>query len=162
MFKHPISLASFAVFVALASPAFSQQPATGWVKVGGLGCTMSPTIGLLVGSVQNVNCKYTPDGLYAPEIYTGTLGTVGIDVGVIGGGLLAWGVFMPGQGTPHGALAGTYVGASGDLGLGLGAGVNVLWGGNNRSVALQPISVEGSVSIDVTLGVSSLQLQWAP
>jgi hypothetical protein len=33
-------------------------------------------------------------------------------------------------------------------------------GGSARSVMLQPISVEGSVGIDVTLGVSALTLQW--
>ena len=58
------------------------------------------------------------------------------------------------------ALAGTYGGASGDIDIGVGAGANFLWGGSERSVALQPISVEGSVGLDVTLGVSALTLQW--
>ena len=44
-------------------------------------------------------------------------------------------------------------------GLGLGAGVNVLVGGSGRSFALQPVSVEGSVAINVTLGLSGLQLR---
>jgi len=92
----------------------------------------------------------------------GRLKTVGIDVGVIGGGLLAWGVYMPTQGPPQGSLAGTYAGASGDIAVGVGAGANVLLGGSGRSVMLQPISVEGSVGIDVTLGVSALTLQWVP
>jgi len=107
-----------------------------------------------------LNCKFTPDGPYPPENYTGTMGTVGIDVGVIGGGLLAWGVYMPTQGPPQGALAGTYGGASGDIAVGVGVGANVLLGGSGRSVMLQPISVEGSVGIDITLGVSALTLQW--
>jgi hypothetical protein len=42
----------------------------------------------------------------------------------------------------------------------VGAGANVLLGGSGRSVMLQPISVEGSVGIEVTLGVSALMLQW--
>ena len=151
-------IASFAALFAFASPLPAQSP--NWVKVGGLGCTMSPTIGLLVVSEQRLNCKFTPDGPYPPENYNGTMGTVGIDVGVIGGGLLAWAVYMPTQGPPQGSLAGTYGGASGSIALGVGAGANVLLGGSGRSVMLQPISVEGSVGIEVTLGVSALTLQW--
>jgi hypothetical protein len=59
----------------------------------------------------------------------------------------------------RGALAGEYVGASGEVGMGLGAGVNVLVGGSGRSFALQPVSVEGSVAVNVTLGLSGLQLR---
>jgi hypothetical protein len=38
-------------------------------------------------------------------------------------------------------LSPEYVGASGDVGIGLGAGANVLIGGSARTVALQPISL---------------------
>src|SRR6516162_7894791 len=126
MSKNLTVIASLAALVAFASPLPAQSP--NWVKVGGLGCTMSPSIGLLVVGTQNLNCKFTPDGPYPPENYTGTMGTVGIDVGVIGGGLLAWGVYMPTQGPPQGALAGTYGGASGDIAVGVGVGANVLLG----------------------------------
>ena len=158
MSKNLTVIATLAALFAFASPLPAQSP--NWVKVGGLGCTMSPTIGLLVVSEQRLNCNFTPDGPYPPENYTGTMGTVGIDVGVIGGGLLAWAVYMPTQGPPQGSLAGTYGGASGSIALGVGAGANVLLGGSGRSVMLQPISVEGSVGIEVTLGVSALTLQW--
>ena len=123
---------------------------------------MAPTIGLLVVSEQKLNCTFTPSGPYPPEHYAGTMGTVGIDVGVIGGGLLAWAVYMPTQGPPQGSLAGTYGGASGSIAAGVGVGANVLLGGSGRSVMLQPISVEGSVGIEVTLGVAALTLQWVP
>ena len=96
MSKSLTAIASLAALVALASPLRAQSP--NWVKVGGLGCTMSPTIGLLVVSEQKLNCKFTPDGPYPPENYSGTMGTIGIDVGVIGGGLLAWAVYMPTRG----------------------------------------------------------------
>ena len=45
------------------------------------------------------------------------------------------------------------------LGMGLGAGVNVLIGGSGRSFALQPVSLEGSVAVNVTVGLSGLQLR---
>ena len=68
-------------------------------------------------------------------------------------------VFGPANGMPYGALAGEYVGASGDVGVGLGAGANVLVGGSNRSIALQPVSLEGSAAIDVVAGLSQLKLR---
>ena len=58
-----------------------------------------------------------------------------------------------------GALAGEYVGATGDIGVGIGAGVNVLVGDSGRSFALQPVSLEGSVAVNIVLGLSGLQLR---
>ena len=66
---------------------------------------------------------------------------------------------MPTAGPALGALAGTYVGASGSVGVGVGA--NMLFGGSGRSIALQPLSVEGSVGINLSLGVSGLTLALA-
>ena len=63
---------------------------------------------------------------------------------------------------PLGALAGEYAGVSGDVGIGLGAGVNVILGGSNRTVALQPISLQGSIALNVVAGVSSLKLRPLP
>jgi hypothetical protein len=57
------------------------------------------------------------------------------------------------------ALAGTYAGASGDVSLGLGVGANALVGGSNRTVSLQPLSVEGQVGVNLALGVAGLRLQ---
>ena len=79
---------------------------------------------------------------------------------MIGGGGLAWAVLAPTSGVAAGALAGEYVGASGDVALGAGVGANVLIGGSQRSFALQPVSIEGSVALDVTLGLSALQLRY--
>jgi Protein of unknown function (DUF992) len=160
MSKSSTVIASLAALFAFASPLPAQSPS--WVKVGGLSCTMSPTIGLLVVEEQALNCQFMPDGRNTSEHYSGTIGTVGIAVGVVAGGMLAWAVYMPTQGPSQGSLAGTYGGASGDIDIGVGAGANLLWGGSGRSVALQPISVEGSVGLDVTLGVSALTLQWVP
>ena len=72
---------------------------------------------------------------------------------------MGWAVLAPTAGPPPGALAGEYVGATGEIGVGLGAGVNVLIGGSGRSFALQPVSVEGSVALNVTVGLSGLQLR---
>jgi uncharacterized protein DUF992 len=75
---------------------------------------------------------------------------------------MAWGVFAPTAGLHHGALAGTCVGGSGSASLGVGLGANALIGGSHRSIALQPLSVEGQVGVNLALGVAGLSLRSAP
>lgn len=157
---NPKALALFAALVAVTGPA-SAQTAT-WTQKGMLSCKLNPSIGFIIVGHQSMECRFVPSVPGPPQRYEGALNTVGIDIGVIGGGALAWGVLAPIAGVPAGALAGTYVGASGDVALGLGVGANVMVGGSNRSFALQPLSVEGSVALNVTLGLSALQLRWVP
>ena len=52
---------------------------------------------------------------------------------------LAWQVYAPTAGPLNGALAGAYVGPSGEIGVGVGVGANILFGGNGRAYALQPV-----------------------
>ena len=95
-----------------------------------------------------------------PQSYDGAINTVGLNIGISAGSVMGWAVFAPTTGVPAGALAGDYVGVSGDVGVGLGAGANVLVGGSNRTIALQPVSLQGSVALNVIAGVSSLKLRW--
>ena len=74
---------------------------------------------------------------------------------------MAWVVLAPTNGVHHGALAGKYVGASGGASLGVGPSANVLVGGSHRSFALQPLSVEGQVGVNLALGVAGLTLHSA-
>lgn len=129
-------------------------------KVGELTCRLAPTIGLIIGARQRVSCTYVPDGPSPRETYYGHLSTAGVDIGINGGGQMMWAVFAPVSGHSAGALAGTYVGASADVAVGLGLGTNVLIGGSHRSIALQPISVESNTGVDVAVGASRLRLHW--
>jgi len=70
---------------------------------------------------------------------------------------MVWGVFTGTVAGP-GFLAGDYVGASGEASLGVGVGANLLVGGSNRTVTLQPVSVSGQIGINVAIGVASLHL----
>jgi uncharacterized protein DUF992 len=155
--KHYLLLATL-VLAALAAPADAQAPGS-WTQVGVLTCKLNPSIGFIIVGHQSMECSYKPSGPNPPQAYEGAINTVGLDIGVTAGGILAWAVFAPTQGIAAGALAGEYVGASGDIGLGVGVGANVLVGGSGRTVALQPLSVEGSVAVNVTLGVSMLKLR---
>ena len=55
-------------------------------------------------------------------------------------------------------MAGEYVGVSGDIGIGAGVGANILMGGSGRTIALQPVSVEGSVAVTFDLAPWRLRL----
>ncbi|MEJ2378676.1 MAG: DUF992 domain-containing protein [Pseudolabrys sp.] len=138
------------------------QPAA-WSQIGGLNCRLEPTVGLIVASEQKMSCQFTPSQVGWPvQTYQGTMTTIGVNLGATAGGVLTWAVFAATTGPALGGMDGDYVGVSGAATLGLGAGVNVLLGGSNRSVALQPLSVQGTTGLNVQAGVSSLKLVSAP
>jgi hypothetical protein len=158
MLKCNSTLAAFALVAMLAVPADAQAPPS-WTQAGMLSCRLNPSIGFIIAGHQSMECSFTQNGPYPPQAYEGALNTVGLDIGITAGGVLGWAVLAPTIGVPAGALAGEYVGASGDIGLGVGVGANVLVGGSGRTIALQPVSVEGSVAVNVALGVSALKLR---
>ena len=130
------------------------------IKIGMLRCNLAPTVGLIVMSRQRLSCTYTPEGPWPPETYFGHFTTVGLDLGVNGGGRMIWAVLAPVNGHYRGALAGSYIGASADVALGAGLGANALIGGLRRSFALQPLSLEANTGVDIAAGVSRLRLHW--
>jgi hypothetical protein len=158
MLIHRTVTMAAAVALAFLSATAGQAQQPPGTQVGMLTCQMAPSIGFIVGSRQSMRCSFVSNGGYPLQAYIGEFDTVGLDVGITAGGVLAWGVFAPTSGPPPGGLAGVYVGASGDISVGLGVGANVLFGGSNRTIALQPLSVEGEVGVALALGVSSLKL----
>jgi hypothetical protein len=158
MSKHRTVLLLLAFAAAWSLPAKAQTPGT---SVGSLTCRMAPSVGLIFGSRQRMACRFQPNGPYPSQAYVGVMNSIGIDIGITAGGVMAWGVFAPTAGPALGALAGTYIGGSGSIGVGVGVGANLLFGGTGRSIALQPLSVEGSVGVNLSLGVSGLTLALA-
>src|SRR5262245_26235430 len=158
MYKIRSLASTLLLALVFAAPASAQAPKT-WSQVGMLTCKLNPSIGFIIAGHQSMECRYVPGEGAPPQAYDGALITVGIDIGISAGGVLGWAVLAPTAGIPAGALAGEYVGASGDLGIGVGAGANVLIGGSARTFALQPVSLEGSIAVNVALGVSGLKLR---
>jgi Protein of unknown function (DUF992) len=154
MSKLNSTIIAVTVLLISFSPAAAQQ-----TKVGMLTCNTSASLGLIVGSHQTMKCRFEPNSGNVREYYTGTINRLGLDLGIKVGGVMAWAVLAPTNGLSSRALAGKYVGASGDVSLGLGGGANVLVGGSHRSVALQPVSVTGNVGINLALGVAGLTLR---
>ena len=143
--------------IAMCFPASAQRPV--WEQSGTLNCDVSGGIGFIVGSQRSINCLFTPSYDGPPEQYVGSITKVGLDVGFTGAGQLVWSVL---QSTTRrrGVLAGSYVGASAEATVGAGLGANVLVGGNDRSVALQPLSIQGQVGLNVAAGIAEISLQY--
>ncbi len=150
----PISTICAAIAIAgmIATPASAKSG----VKVGTLACNVSGGIGLIITSKKTMRCTlHKVSG--RTENYKGTIRKFGLDIGVSGKAKMVWVVFAPGK-TNRGALRGTYVGASANAAVGIGAGANVLVGGFNKSITLQPVSVQAQTGLNVAAGVSSLEL----
>jgi hypothetical protein len=138
----------------IANPADAQPRS---IQVGTLTCSLSAGVGLIVGSQRNVNCLLKGQPGEPEEAYTGTMTRVGLDIGVTTGGAIIWAVFSD-TNRYAGMLAGTYTGASAEVSVAAGLGANVLVGGSNRTVALQPLSVQGQVGLDIAAGIGQLEL----
>jgi Protein of unknown function (DUF992) len=145
------------LLAAPLSSADAQQPMTR-VQVGVLECRGGTSIGFIVGSVTNLGCVLRVEGV-PEDRYVATIRKVGLDLGITEETALAWGVFAPTARLGPGDLAGNYAGAQGSASLGVGAGGNVLVGGSNNSIALQPLSLQGQVGVNIAAGLESLELR---
>lgn len=157
MLKHLLYTASVVGLVsgiAMLAPANAAQPG---VKVGMLTCNVEPGWSYVVGSTKDLQCDYTPTG-GRPERYVGKIQKVGVDIGYSSGATMVWAVVAPTSSVGKDALEGDYVGASASAAVGVGAGVNVLIGGFDKSITLQPVSVEGGTGINLAAGVAGLNL----
>ena len=146
-----------ALVAAVALAASTANAESSRVQVGTLTCSLSSSIGLLVGSRRNVSCLFRGTSGEPDEPYTGTMTRVGLDVGFTTGSVIIWTVFAK-TNRYKGMLTGTYTGASAEMSLAAGLGANVLVGGSSQTVALQPLSVQGQIGLDIAAGVGSLDL----
>jgi hypothetical protein len=128
------------------------------IRTGVLNCDVSAGLGLIIGSQRSVNCLFTPDLGGPQEGYFGTITKFGLDIGATAGGTMVWAVYAD-TSRGYGFLAGEYAGASGEATVAVGLGANVLVGGSNRTVALQPVSIQGQIGLNLALGVASLSIR---
>ncbi len=155
----PVSaFVALAVAAAVALPAPTMAQAPDRTRAGTLTCDISGGIGMIIASKKEVTCMFTPSGPGPREVYVGSITKFGLDVGATAGGEMVWQVLAPST-RKFGALAGHYAGASGEATVGAGVGANVLVGGSDRTVTLQPVSVQGQVGLNLAVGVAGLDLQ---
>ena len=151
MRRHSLLL-GLAATIFSAFGALAQQ--SNRVQIGVLECRG----GASVGSVTNLGCVLRGDGR-RDEPYVATIRKVGLDLGITQETALAWAVFAPVERSGPGDLSGNYAGAQGSASVGVGLGANVLVGGSENSVALQPLSLQGSTGVNLAVGLEGLELR---
>lgn len=153
-----VGAAAVMAAIALCTPAaHAQEKAT--VRAGYLTCHVASGWGLIFGSSRGVHCTYSRDKEHT-EYYDGSIAKFGADIGYLSSAVMLWAVVAPTTDLGEGALAGHYGGATASVALGVGAGGNVLIGGFKKSIALQPISIEGQNGLNVAAGIASLTLKF--
>lgn len=130
------------------------------IKVGTLTCNVASGWGFIFGSSKDLHCTFRPSG--RSEHYVGSVSKFGVDIGYTEGGVLVWAVFAPSSDVRAGALQGDYAGATASATVGVGLGANVLIGGLDKSIALQPLSVEGNRGLNVAAGIGAISLKSSP
>lgn len=154
------ALAALALGAAAAPAAMARDEGKG-VKVGTLTCDVEKGWGQIVTSAKDLTCYFQPTGR-DKEVYTGELKKYGVDVGYTGGGAMVWQVIAPTSNVAAGSLEGKYGGATAGATVGLGVGANVLIGGLDKSIALQPVSLEGNSGLALSAGIGFVELKHQP
>jgi len=149
-----LSTAIAAAMVLAAQIAVAQQN----VRFGRLRCDVSGGLGLIITSTKEMGCVFTSVG-GKKERYYGTIRKFGLDIGVTDRGILAWTVFAPTKNLGPWALAGEYAGVDASATIGAGVGANLLVGGSNQTISLQPLSVQAQTGFALAGGVAELSLR---
>lgn len=160
IFVTVLSAASILTFAG-ANAASPQNNNEKFAKMGVLSCEVSGGIGLVVGSSKGVNCEFARNN-GSVERYKGSLGKLGVDIGITGKSYLKWTVSAPaGKKLEAGALAGRYGGIAVGGAIGVGLQAHALVGGSTKKIALQPFNAGGTAGLNVAAGATSLTLQLA-
>jgi hypothetical protein len=147
-----VGAAAAAAFAFVAAPQAQSR-----VEVGVLTCTAAGSTGFIVGSTRDLRCTFNRQG--KDERYTGKISKYGIDIGATQQAQIAWAVLAPTSSLPPRSLVGSYGGLSAEATVGVGVGANALVGGSDKSIVLQPLSVQSQQGLNIAAGVASLQLR---
>lgn len=130
------------------------------VTTGYLTCQEAGGWGYIIGGSYKLHCTYSTKDGRRTEYYTGKISNFGADIGYLKSAVVLWAVAAGTKNLRPGALAGSYGGVQGSVSLGMGGGFNVLVGGFEKSITLQPISVEGQKGLNVAAGVGAMTLDY--
>ena len=151
-------LALYALAVAaFAATSLTAANARDRVAVGTLKCHSDGKVSLIFSS-DDYRCVFHSAGGGSYR-YTGHINRVGLTAGVTHDETLVWRVWAPTSTVDRNALRGSYVGASASATIVVGLGANGLIGGSNRTISLQPLSVEANTGLNVALTGTSLRLR---
>jgi hypothetical protein len=141
------------------SLGFAMQAQAAGIKVGTLSCQEAAGWGFVFGSSHEVHCTFS-DASGHVQRYDGSISKFGVDIGYQHSAVLIWAVIAPNNHPNPGVLAGHYGGATAGAAVGVGGGANLLVGGSDRSISLQPLSIEGETGLNVAAGIGEMTLKW--
>ena len=129
-------------------------------EVGSLSCDVGDGSGFIVGSSRELTCIFNPvEEGQADEEYVGEINRWGLDIGETHNGQMSWLVLAPTESEySEGGLNGSYKGVSAEATFGVGFGANVMTGGSENTLALQPVSVNTQNGINLAVGVGEINL----
>ncbi len=154
MIRTAVAAVAMTVAAASAVPAAAQERA----KVGVLECNVAGGTGFVFGSTKELTCVYKSATNKVTQTYVGKINKYGIDIGKTDQSQIVWGVLAAGEKFDPNMLEGKYVGATAEATAGVGLGANALVGGFERSVTLNPLSVQTQTGINIAAGVADLTL----
>jgi len=153
------SLFLSAALLAAGALTFAAPADAAGVKVGTLTCHVASGWGFVFGSSKDLRCSFHPTA-GSNEHYSGSVSKFGVDIGYTESSVILWAVVAPTSSLKPSALEGDYVGATASATVGVGAGANVLIGGFDKSITLQPISISGSKGLNVAAGIGAIHLKY--
>ncbi len=165
MFNQPKKM-TFAAALLLSGTAFgtaalADSETVDHAEIGSLSCDVGDGTGYIFGSTRELNCVFNPveEGL-ADEQYVGEINRYGIDIGKTQNGVMSWLVLAPTESEySEGGLNGSYKGVSAEATLGVGAGANLMVGGSENTLSLQPLSLNTQTGVNFAVGVGEINLQ---
>jgi hypothetical protein len=156
MFNFKLTALIFIV-VALSFGIDAVYSAPVGAKAGLLTCDVSGGVNV-IRSNHALSCNYQGTGSKAVEHYVGNIMSFGVNFGYTKNAKIVWAVFAPTSNFKAEALQGDYAGVTAGATFGVGGDANVLIGGLDKSISLQPVSFEGNEGINIAAGVTSIRL----
>ncbi|MDQ6969834.1 MAG: DUF992 domain-containing protein [Mariprofundus sp.] len=143
-----------------AMPGYAGNSTAG-TKIGILTCHSIPDSGvnLIIHSTVDISCTFDSTDGSGVEQYVGETGIAfGINASYEVEKNFLFTVFAADTAAGSHKLAGKYGGVGASASVGVGVGAQVLVGGSNESVSLQPV-LEGNTGVGVSAGITYLYLQ---
>lgn len=154
-FLRIMTIVTIAGLAMIASGAVAQEK----VAVGLLTCGVKGGSSFIFGSTRDLRCVFRAAPGEEGERYEGQIQKYGLDIGIVDKAIITWTVLAPSRGIFAGALSGKYYGVAADASAGLGGGANVLVGGSNNAISLQPLSVQGQTGLNAAVAVAEVELR---
>ena len=149
-----VAALAFAALAAAGLPANADYRDR--VAVGTLECRSPGTLSLIF-AVKDYDCLFFSRNGRAYR-YAGRITSLGLQAGITRHEVLVWHVYAPTSAVDRRALRGNYAGAHVGAALVVGLGANVLVGGSDRTISLQPVSAEAKTGLNFALAGAAMSL----